>query len=281
MSDKEGNAPSKVIHFRNVTPDITQNDLLLLASPFGAVEQVVMMRSRNQALMQMKEVSSAINLMQYFSNVQAHVRGRNLYLRFSRHQELTADNNANRIILITLQNPHFQPLHSSLYPVTVDLLWHVFAPNGFIEKIVIINKSAGLQALVQYHTTQEATKAKNALQGTTMYAGPEIGVFTLDIQYSNLKELTVKQNTDKTRDFTNPLLPVNVSHISHMQSLHAQYQAAYGYNSAYYAAQAQAQAIENRLAQQQQLQQQMHQQLQQVAQPAAPGVEPDPQHPSS
>jgi len=153
--------------------------------------------------------------------------------------------------------------------------------TGLLKKIVIINKSAGLQALVQYHTTQEATKAKNALQGTTMYAGPEIGVFTLDIQYSNLKELTVKQNTDKTRDFTNPLLPVNVSHISHMQSLHAQYQAAYGYNSAYYAAQAQAQAIENRLAQQQQLQQQMHQQLQQVAQPAAPGVEPDPQHPSS
>jgi hypothetical protein len=41
----------------------------------------------------------------------------------------------NRILLITIHNP--------LYPITVDVLHQVFSPHGFVEKIVIFQKSAG------------------------------------------------------------------------------------------------------------------------------------------
>eukprot|EP00276_Gloeochaete_wittrockiana_P001422 CAMPEP_0184675362 /NCGR_PEP_ID=MMETSP0308-20130426/87685_1 /TAXON_ID=38269 /ORGANISM="Gloeochaete witrockiana, Strain SAG 46.84" /LENGTH=457 /DNA_ID=CAMNT_0027123061 /DNA_START=582 /DNA_END=1955 /DNA_ORIENTATION=+ len=178
-----------------------------------------------------------MNLISFYSNVQAQVKGRNIYPQYSSHQELNGeqrepreprpsntgrrpnnpehrqssshnpqqakstsnrqedDNEANRILLVTIQNP--------LYPITVDVLCQVFSPHGTIEKVVIFNKTAGLQALVQYSTVQNAVAAKNTLQGQNIYAGS----CTLLIQFSNLQNLTVHQNTDKSRDFLNPSLP--------------------------------------------------------------------------
>jgi polypyrimidine tract-binding protein 2 len=81
--------PSKVLHIRNVGPEVTEHDLLQLAQAFGVPQKVVMLRAKNQALLQMQDVASAINVMQYYSTVQPSVRGRNVYMQFSSHQELT------------------------------------------------------------------------------------------------------------------------------------------------------------------------------------------------
>jgi polypyrimidine tract-binding protein 2 len=62
----------------------------------------------------------------------------------------------NRILLITIHNP--------LYPITVDVLHQVFSPHGFVEKIVTFQKSAGLQALLQFQSQQSAMQARNTLQ---------------------------------------------------------------------------------------------------------------------
>ncbi|KAJ4832820.1 hypothetical protein Tsubulata_029180 [Turnera subulata] len=137
--------PSKVLHVRNVGHEISENDLLQLVNPFGAVTKLVMLRAKNQALLQMQDVAAAANAIQYYTNIQPSVRGRNVYIQFSSHQELTtADQNAqgrnqdaepNRILLITI--------HHMLYPITVDVLHQVFSPYGFVEKIVTFQKSAG------------------------------------------------------------------------------------------------------------------------------------------
>jgi hypothetical protein len=68
---------------------ILQHDLRQLAQSFGNAQKIVMLRAKNQALLQMQDVPSAINVMQYYSTVQPSVRGRNVYLQFSSHQELT------------------------------------------------------------------------------------------------------------------------------------------------------------------------------------------------
>jgi hypothetical protein len=81
--------PSKVLHIRNVGPEISEHDLRQLAQSFGNAQKIVMLRAKNQALLQMQDVPSAINVMQYYSTVQPSVRGRNVYLQFSSHQELT------------------------------------------------------------------------------------------------------------------------------------------------------------------------------------------------
>ncbi|KAL6007192.1 hypothetical protein ACLOJK_032688 [Asimina triloba] len=181
--------PSKVIHVRNVGHEISENDLLQLVQPFGVVTKLVMLRAKNQALLQMHDVASAINALQYYTNVQPSVRGRNVYIQFSSHQELTTmdqnpqgrkgdqfrlencdcDAEPNRILLVTI--------HHLLYPITVEVLHQVFSPHGFVEKIVTFQKSAG-QLLQDFKPSSSISRVK--------------------VQF--------KQETI-CRDFTNPSLP--------------------------------------------------------------------------
>ncbi|RYQ93068.1 hypothetical protein Ahy_B09g099331 isoform D [Arachis hypogaea] len=89
--------PSKVIHVRNVGHEISENDLLQLFQPFGVITKLVMLRAKNQALVQMQDVASAVNSLQFYANVQPSIRGRNVYVQFSSHQELTSmDQNQGR-----------------------------------------------------------------------------------------------------------------------------------------------------------------------------------------
>jgi polypyrimidine tract-binding protein 1 len=50
---------------------------------------------------------------------------------------------------------------------------------------------------------QSAQSAKNSLHGQNVYSG----CCTLHIDYSKLNTLNVKYNNEKSRDYTNPLLP--------------------------------------------------------------------------
>ncbi|PSS19511.1 Polypyrimidine tract-binding protein [Actinidia chinensis var. chinensis] len=171
--------PSKVIHVRNVGHEISE------------------------ALLQMQDVPSAVNALQFYSNVQPSIRGRNVYVQFSSHQELTTmeqnsqgrGDEPNRILLVTI--------HHMLYPITVEVLQQVFSPHGVVEKVVTFQKSAGFQALIQYQLCQSAVLARNSLQGRNIYDG----CCQLDIQFSNLDELQVNYNNERSRDFTNPSLP--------------------------------------------------------------------------
>ncbi|XP_057503155.1 polypyrimidine tract-binding protein homolog 3-like isoform X2 [Actinidia eriantha] len=195
--------PSKVIHVRNVGHEISENDLLQLFQPFGVITKLVMLRAKNQALLQMQDVPSAVNALQFYSNVQPSIRGRNVYVQFSSHQELTTmeqnsqgrGDEPNRILLVTI--------HHMLYPITVEVLQQVFSPHGVVEKVVTFQKSAGFQALIQYQLCQSAVLARNSLQGRNIYDG----CCQLDIQFSNLDELQVNYNNERSRDFTNPSLP--------------------------------------------------------------------------
>ncbi|KAI3507245.1 hypothetical protein L1887_22141 [Cichorium endivia] len=195
--------PSKVIHVRNVGHEISEPDLLQLFQPFGVINKLVMLRAKNQALLQMQDVPSAVNAMQFYANVQPSIRGRNVYVQFSSHQELTTmeqntqgrGDEPNRILLVTI--------HHMLYPITVEVLHQVFSPHGYVEKIVTFQKSAGFQALIQFQSRQSAVSARNSLQGRNIYDG----CCQLDIQFSNLEELQVNYNNERSRDFTNPSLP--------------------------------------------------------------------------
>ncbi|RHN51083.1 putative nucleotide-binding alpha-beta plait domain-containing protein [Medicago truncatula] len=188
--------PSKVIHVRNVGPEIAENDLLLLFQPFGVITKLMVLRAKNQ------NIPSAIRAVEFYANAQPSIRGRNLYVQFSSHRVITSANQSqgredepNRILLVTI--------HQVLYPMTVDVLQQVFSRHGCVEKIVTFQKSAGFQALIQYETRQGAVTARGALQGRNVYDG----CCQLDIQFSNLDELQVNYNNDWSRDFTNPNLP--------------------------------------------------------------------------
>jgi hnRNP-L/PTB/hephaestus splicing factor len=223
--------PTRVIHFRHVTSEISQFDIVNLCSTFGKVTHVLLLKN-NQALVQFADLNCAIQFIQHYggdqknlNRQQATIRGVNVYPNYSSHKELskgaleekesvtsnnTLPNKAvgaiekdappdetkhqekqNRIILVTLYNVH-------QYTINADTIYQVFHRYGIIEKIVMFNKS-GHQALVQYQRVQDAVRARQALQGQCLYNN---NICSLSIQYSNLVELTVHQNSDRARDYT-------------------------------------------------------------------------------
>ncbi|XP_021909262.1 polypyrimidine tract-binding protein homolog 2 isoform X3 [Carica papaya] len=92
----------------------------------------------------------------------------------------------------------------------------VFSAFGFVHKITTFEKTAGFQALVQFSDAETASSAKNALDGRSIprYLLPEhMGPCTLRITYSAHTDLSVKFQSHRSRDYTNPYLPVAPSAI--------------------------------------------------------------------
>ncbi|XP_035837468.1 polypyrimidine tract-binding protein homolog 2 isoform X3 [Helianthus annuus] len=92
---------------------------------------------------------------------------------------------------------------------------HVFSAFGFVHKITTFEKTAGFQALVQFTDSETATSAKDALDGRSIprYLIPELGSCSLKITYSAHTDLSVKFQSHRSRDYTNPMLPVASSAI--------------------------------------------------------------------
>jgi polypyrimidine tract-binding protein 1 len=92
------------------------------------------------------------------------------------------------------------------YPVNVEILCSVFQYHGQILKIVIFTKkdqATNVNALIQYADPIAATGAKLMMNGKNLYEGCGI----LKIQDSNLKDLTIEYNNEKSWDFTRQLPP--------------------------------------------------------------------------
>ncbi|XP_021764576.1 polypyrimidine tract-binding protein homolog 2-like isoform X2 [Chenopodium quinoa] len=93
---------------------------------------------------------------------------------------------------------------------------HVVSAFGFVHKITTFEKTAGFQALIQFSDTETASSAKNALDSRSIprYLLPEhVGPCTLRITYSAHTDLSVKFQSHRSRDYTNPYLPVAPSAI--------------------------------------------------------------------
>ncbi|XP_068644514.1 polypyrimidine tract-binding protein homolog 2-like isoform X3 [Aristolochia californica] len=93
---------------------------------------------------------------------------------------------------------------------------HVFSAFGFVHKIATFEKTAGFQALVQFSDPQTACAAKDALDGRNIpsYLLPEnMGPFALKMTFSAHTDLNVKFQSHRSRDYTNPYLPVAPSAI--------------------------------------------------------------------
>nr|ASZ85195.1 putative polypyrimidine tract-binding protein 1 [Selenicereus monacanthus] len=92
----------------------------------------------------------------------------------------------------------------------------VFSAFGFVHKIATFEKTAGFQALIQFSDMETASSAKNPLDGRSIprYLLPEhVGPCSLKITYSAHTDLTVKFQSHRSRDYTNPYLLVAPSAI--------------------------------------------------------------------
>lgn len=209
--------PSKVIHLRNLPWDCSEEELTQLCEPFGQVVNTKcnVGANRNQAFVEFVEVNQAINMVSYYASSMepAQVRGKTVYIQYSNRHEIVNNKSPGdtpgNVLLVTFEG--VQP-----NDVPIEVIHLVFSAFGFVHKIATFEKAAGFQALIQFTDVDTASSAKEALDGRSIprYLLPEhMDSCPMKISYSAHTDLNIKFQSHRSRDYTNPYLPVNPTAI--------------------------------------------------------------------
>uniref|UniRef100_A0A7N8YD14 Polypyrimidine tract binding protein 1a n=1 Tax=Mastacembelus armatus TaxID=205130 RepID=A0A7N8YD14_9TELE len=225
--------PSRVVHVRKLPNDINEAEVIGLGLPFGKVTNLLMLKGKNQAFLELNSEECAQTMVSYYSSVTPVIRNHPIYMQYSTHKELKTDNSPNQVRAqaalqavnalhgggmgsmaistdassmggATTQSPVLRVIVENLfYPVTLDVLHQIFSKFGTVLKIITFTKNNQFQALIQYADGMTAQHAKLSLDGQNIYNA----CCTLRISFSKLTSLNVKYNNDKSRDYTRPDLP--------------------------------------------------------------------------
>lgn len=239
--------PSRVIHVRKLPSDVTEGEVISLGLPFGKVTNLLMLKGKNQAFIEMSTEEAANTMVNYYTSVAPVLRGQPIYIQFSNHKELKTDSSPNQAraqaalqavnsvqsgnlalaasaaavdagMAMAGQSPVLRIIVENLfYPVTLDVLHQIFSKFGTVLKIITFTKNNQFQALLQYADPVSAQHAKLSLDGQNIYNA----CCTLRIDFSKLTSLNVKYNNDKSRDYTRPDLPSGDSQPSLDQTMAA------------------------------------------------------------
>ncbi|KAL4369407.1 hypothetical protein GQ457_05G017680 [Hibiscus cannabinus] len=167
--------------------------------------------NRNQAFVEFADLNQAISMVSYYasSSEPAQIRGKTVYIQYSNRHEIVNNKSPGdtpgNVLLVTIEG--VEPNE-----VTIETIHLVFSAFGFVHKIATFEKAAGFQALIQFTDAETASSARNALDGRSIprYLLPEhVTSCYLRISYSAHTDLNIKFQSHRSRDYTNPYLPVN------------------------------------------------------------------------
>uniref|UniRef100_A0A8C7YYU0 Polypyrimidine tract binding protein 2b n=1 Tax=Oryzias sinensis TaxID=183150 RepID=A0A8C7YYU0_9TELE len=220
--------PSRVLHIRKLPNEVTETEVIALGLPFGKVTNILMLKGKNQAFLELGTEEAAITMVNYYTAVTPQVRNTPVFIQYSNHKELKTDSALNQRAQAVLQavsavqdgsSPSSDPgvlelapppspvlriiIDNMFYPVTLDVLQQIFSKFGTVMKIITFTKNNQFQALLQFSDPVNAQQAKLSLDGQNIYNS----CCTLRIDFSKLVNLNVKYNNDKSRDYTRPDLP--------------------------------------------------------------------------
>ncbi|KAI8029119.1 hypothetical protein LOK49_LG01G03748 [Camellia lanceoleosa] len=209
--------PSKVLHLRNLPWECIEEELIELCKPFGKIVNTKcnVGANRNQAFVEFADLNQAINMVTYYasSSEPAQVRGKTVYIQYSNRHEIVNNKGPGdvpgNVLLVTIEGVEAGD-------VSIDVIHLVFSAFGFVHKIATFEKAAGFQALIQFSDAVTASSAREALDGRSIprYLLPEhVGSCHLRISYSAHTDLNIKFQSHRSRDYTNPYLPVNPTAI--------------------------------------------------------------------
>uniref|UniRef100_A0A7N8XNF3 Polypyrimidine tract binding protein 3 n=1 Tax=Mastacembelus armatus TaxID=205130 RepID=A0A7N8XNF3_9TELE len=229
VSERAQCVPSRVLHLLQLPADVSEQEVLALALPFGRVNKLITLRTKDQAFLEMMSEDAAATMVNYYTTATPTIRNQPIFIQYSTHRELKTDNLTNQRAQVALQTIStaavqsanmtpggegrgLAPGHSSVlriivenlfYPVTLEVLQQIFSKFGSVLKIITFTRNNQFQALLQFSDAMHAQHAKASLDGQNIYNG----CCTLRIDFSKLSALNVKYNNDKSRDFTRADLP--------------------------------------------------------------------------
>ncbi|XP_074473783.1 polypyrimidine tract-binding protein 3-like isoform X1 [Sebastes fasciatus] len=227
VSERAQCVPSPVLHLRQLPADVSEQEVLTLALPFGRVSKLITLKAKNQAFLEMASEEAAVTMVNYYTSAPPTVRNQPIFIQYSTHRELKTDNLTNQRAALQAisaaavhsgnmasggegrglapgQSPVLRIIVENLfYPVTLEVLQQIFSKFGSVLKIITFTRNNQFQALLQFSEIVHAQHAKASLDGQNIYNG----CCTLRIDFSKLSALNVKYNNDKSRDFTRADLP--------------------------------------------------------------------------
>ncbi|TNM91819.1 hypothetical protein fugu_018830 [Takifugu bimaculatus] len=227
VSERAPCVPSRVLHLRQLPFNITEQEVLALALPFGRVSKLITLKAKNQGFLEMASEEAAVTMMNYYTSAPPTIRNQPVFIQYSNHRELKTDNLTNQRAALQAistaamhsgtmapgsdgrgvvhgQSPVLRIIVENLfYPVTLEVLQQIFSKFGSVLKIITFTRNNQFQALLQFSDAVHAQHAKASLDGQNIYNG----CCTLRIDFSKLSALNVKYNNDKSRDFTRSDLP--------------------------------------------------------------------------
>lgn len=93
--------PSRVIHIRNIPNESSEGEVINLGISFGRVTNVLVLKGKNQAFLEMADEIAATAMVTYFNANPPNIRGRTVYVQFSNHRELKIDQNHSTTVSIS------------------------------------------------------------------------------------------------------------------------------------------------------------------------------------
>ncbi|NWZ30922.1 PTBP3 protein, partial [Asarcornis scutulata] len=181
---KEGRSPispSRVLHLRQLPSDAAEAEVISLGLPFGKVTNVLMLKGKSQAFLEMASEEAAANMVNFYTSVTPLLRSQPVYIQYSNYRELKTDDLPNQSrAQAALQAVNAAPdalaagggvvpgqgsvlriiVENVFYPVTLEVLYQIFSKFGPVLKIITFTKNNQFQTLLQFADPTNAYYAK-------------------------------------------------------------------------------------------------------------------------
>eukprot|EP00108_Taenia_solium_P005576 TsM_000484400 transcript=TsM_000484400 gene=TsM_000484400 len=233
--DQVDTPPSNVVHIRSLPADATEQDVTLLAIPFGFLKNMVLSKRSSQALIEMELLESAMDMVEYYQEYPAILHGRQLVLQFSKHPhlELKAENamvnqaiqRANSVVQQDLSGAN-QGNPNTVLRIIIEeimdqqinhiIIYKIFHRFGKILRVIIFLKNDHYQGFIEFENHLQAFVAMLHLNRQNIYTG----CCQLSVEFSkNRGPLEIRQESQKCRDYVlNPLTEEELTSLRRLPS---------------------------------------------------------------
>ncbi|CAL8073224.1 unnamed protein product [Calicophoron daubneyi] len=228
---RDGVSCSRVVHLRNLPPDITEIEVANMAAPFGTINNMMLLRKSVAALIELTEEEAAVQMVHYYSAVFTPVLRDRLPIGvgFSKYTELNSTSTQQVDDAIQAANKLFNSTRSTfeqggqgtrnVVRVQIDKtpgglpfgyreFYRMFGQFGHISRIVSFKVGTTPNALIEYEDPLSAHVAIVQTNGLLLPLGVN-SPFKCHVKamFSHQSKIEIHKEDVNCRDFTqHPLL---------------------------------------------------------------------------